>query len=331
MRRRCATASAIALAAAVACSACSDGRTPAAPGAPSPASGAPGTTSAAPTTARRTDYPVGTREETYVDTSRPTAPNKSFAGAPDRTIRVRFYFPGERGAPARDGAPYPLVVFSHGFTARPEAYQRLLEDFARAGYVVAAPAYPLSNRDAPGGPVVTDLANQPKDASFVIDRVLEAARGDGWLGGLVDAARIGAGGHSLGAFTTFGLAWNTTCNDARVKAAMAMSGGRGGCAGAYFGDDRTPLLAVHGDRDEVVPYGVGRSTYAAAPRPKFFLTIRGGRHSSDELGGTTPGQRAVTRSAIAFFDFYLRGEAGALERLRRVATVDGLTTFDAQP
>jgi fermentation-respiration switch protein FrsA (DUF1100 family) len=41
---------------------------------------------------------------------------------------------------------------------------------------------------------------------------------------------------------------------------------------------RAPLLVLHGDADEVVPYAQGRAVFAAAPEPKTFFTIRGGRH-----------------------------------------------------
>ena len=41
---------------------------------------------------------------------------------------------------------------------------------------------------------------------------------------------------------------------------------------------RAPLLVLHGDADEVVPYTQGRAVFAAAPEPKTFVTIRGGRH-----------------------------------------------------
>lgn len=41
---------------------------------------------------------------------------------------------------------------------------------------------------------------------------------------------------------------------------------------------RAPLLVLHGDADEVVPYEQGRAVFTAAPEPKTFVTIRSGRH-----------------------------------------------------
>jgi dienelactone hydrolase len=272
----------------------------------------------------RHDYPIASHEATYVDELRPTRANGDFAGAPDRTIRVRFFVPDTDA-----GAPYPLILFSHGVTGTPEAYQSLLSDLARAGYVVAAPAYPLSNGDTPGGATVSDLGNQPADASFVIDRVLADTQTGGRLQGLVDPERIGAAGHSLGGFTTMELTFNDACRDPRVKAAVMLSGGVGGCAGAHVTGSGTPFLVTHGDQDDTVPYKFGQEAFDEATSPKFMLTLIGGEHSSEELGGTTPGQRALTESVIAFFDHTLRG--APLEALHTAATHPGLTTFDAQP
>jgi len=41
---------------------------------------------------------------------------------------------------------------------------------------------------------------------------------------------------------------------------------------------QVPLLILHGDADEVIPYAQGQALFAAAPGPKTFFTIRGGRH-----------------------------------------------------
>jgi dienelactone hydrolase len=318
----CAVASALALAG------CSSSTTRANGPAPTPPTSAATTTST--TAVRPRTYEVGTRESTYVDTSRPTAKNNSYPGAPTRTIRVRFYYPAQGGAPARAGAPFPVVLFSHGHNGLPEGYAPLLGDLARAGYVVVAPAYPLSNSASPGGATVGDLGNQPKDASFVLDRVLaDAHTTKTWPPGFLDAGRIGVAGHSLGGLTTYGLVYNPCCVDRRIKAAVVLAGAGLG-ASSESTTIHTPLLAIHGDQDRTIPIATGRDSFQHANRPKFFLTIVGGSHSDEARGGTTPGQRTVTRSMIAFFDYYLRG-VGSLQALRKAATKAGLTTFDAKP
>jgi fermentation-respiration switch protein FrsA (DUF1100 family) len=46
-----------------------------------------------------------------------------------------------------------------------------------------------------------------------------------------------------------------------------------------IGKIRAPLLFLHGDRDEVIPYKLGRDLYDAAPEPKSFWTIEGAGHN----------------------------------------------------
>lgn len=41
---------------------------------------------------------------------------------------------------------------------------------------------------------------------------------------------------------------------------------------------RAPLLMLHSDADETIPYAQGRALFAAAPEPKTFFTIRGAHH-----------------------------------------------------
>lgn len=48
---------------------------------------------------------------------------------------------------------------------------------------------------------------------------------------------------------------------------------------------KTPLLVLHGDRDEVVPFAQGKRVFAAAPEPKTFFTISGAAHNDTYLVG----------------------------------------------
>jgi len=55
----------------------------------------------------------------------------------------------------------------------------------------------------------------------------------------------------------------------------------------------TPLLVLHGDRDEVVPFAQGRKLYEAAPGPKRFFAIPGAGHNDTYLVGGEAYWRAV--------------------------------------
>ena len=72
---------------------------------------------------------------------------------------------------------------------------------------------------------------------------------------------------------------------------------------------RAPLLAFHGDRDEIVPYALGQQLFAAAPEPKQFETIRGAGHNDTvEVGGAPYFERIR-----AFLDETVPADAGAPE------------------
>jgi fermentation-respiration switch protein FrsA (DUF1100 family) len=51
---------------------------------------------------------------------------------------------------------------------------------------------------------------------------------------------------------------------------------------------RVPLLFIHGDRDDIVPYEQGRRLFESAAKPKAFYTIRGATHNDTYVvGGVT--------------------------------------------
>ena len=47
---------------------------------------------------------------------------------------------------------------------------------------------------------------------------------------------------------------------------------------AKIGRLRAPLLVIHGESDEVVPFAQGRALFEAAPEPKTFVSLRDSRH-----------------------------------------------------
>ncbi|MGH2860455.1 MAG: alpha/beta hydrolase family protein [Solirubrobacteraceae bacterium] len=216
--------------------------------------------------------------------------------------------------PARSSGPFPLVVFGHGFNATPRIYARLLQAWARAGYVVAAPVFPLSNEDAPGGADEADIVNQPADMSFVITQILAAAAADhGILSGLVDWREVAVSGQSDGGATALATAYDTRYLDRRVDAAIILSGAEI-MPGDYFRSRNPPLLASQGTADVV---NLPRYTYdffRAAHTPKFLLRLLGSRH----LGPYTkeqPQLGVVERVTVAFLNRYLKRLPGSRSQL----------------
>jgi dienelactone hydrolase len=288
-----------------------------------------------------TEYAVGRFDAQFVDQSRPTDPNGTYAGSPIRTLPVLIMYPatGTPGGlskklsktsakPARRAGPFPLIVFSHGFTASGPAYgEVLLRRIAAHGYVVAAPTFPLSNRDAPGGPKLLDYVNQPADVSFVIDKMLALNRQEGPFHGLMDRKEIGAMGHSLGAITTLGVTYNSANADPRIKAAVPLSGLQLPFPGGTWTWPRVPLLLVHGDKDGTVPYAGSTKSYANAKAPKFLLTLLGAPHTP--FGA--PYLDQIVRTIDNFLDRYLRHDKHALTRLEQTGTVPGVSTLESNP
>jgi fermentation-respiration switch protein FrsA (DUF1100 family) len=74
-------------------------------------------------------------------------------------------------------------------------------------------------------------------------------------------------------------------------------------AAGTIGRVRAPVLVLHGDADEVVPYRQGRAVFDAAAEPKVFATIPGGRHNDLlEAGG-----EAYWRAWTGFLAGHLAG------------------------
>ena len=304
---------------------------------PTTAAAAPTTTSSPPVGA-----PIGFRQITFTDTTRSTSPNPPAPSTASRRLETLVFYPSNtapatdavENAPVARSGPFPLVVLAHGLSGFPAAYLTLLQSWARAGFVVAAPKFPLTNATAPGGTRIIDYNNQPGDVSFVITQLLAAnADPTSPLAGSIDPSHIAAAGHSLGAMTVLGLR-NGCCEDHRISADIVLAGMELVFGShTFFPPPAVPILFVHGTRDRLVPYASGRMAFADAPAPKFFVTLPGADHVFPYLGSPTtqPPARVVVAATIDFLDRYEKGDQGALDRLTRDATLAGVATIESSP
>lgn len=220
---------------------------------------------------------------------------------------------------------FPLVLFSHGLGGRPEDYAPLLRQWAAAGFVVAAPAFPHTSGGAADYDVL-DVINQPADASYVIGKVLalDGKRGDGLFHRLA-TDRVAAAGHSAGGITTVGLF--TLARDARLDAGIVMSGSSLG-TGTGFRGAAAPMLFVHGQRDETVSYASGKAAYDAVPWPKAMLTFPKGDHGATLLRDGGASFEVLADTTTEFLRFALYGDPAAKPRIDRSAARNDVATLD---
>ena len=277
------------------------------------------------TTVPTTTAAVPTRSEVehltldLVDSSRVT-PRANVPGHDGRDLPTEVYVPAGTG-------PFPLIAFSHGWAGHPRKFTQLFQAWAEAGYVVAAPTFPLSNDQAAGGATSDDVDNQPGDISFVIDEVLAASEdADDPLYGSVDPDHIGTAGLSLGGVTTYGVAFADCCRDDRLDAAAVFDGGAVGFDLQL--DSGLPLLIVHADEDYAVPYEAATLAYADAVAPKWLLTLHEAMHFEAFEDTPDPADEVVEAVSIAFFDRYLRDDDDAEDRLVEAVAPASLATLE---
>jgi len=301
--------------------------------------GVPDSTSAAPPPTAQPPAPRTT-------TARPSAgvsghaPTASFAVGSrqlnltrgSRPLRTLVWYPATGtagGSPKANAAAasgrFPVVLFSHGLTAKPESFASITTKWAAAGFIVAAPAYPFTNGDAGDQFNAGDIVNQPADATAVITAVLKLdTSGGDLLAGHVDTSRVAAGGHSAGGYTTVGEL-SGSARDTRLSASIVLSGGS---LGSALSGPATKLLFVHGDMDTTVPITTGRAVYNSTTWPKAFMTIIGGDHLSPVFNAGS----ASLASQVTMLDFLrwaLYGDAAAKARLAGDATIAGKTSFES--
>ena len=265
---------------------------------------------------------------TLVDPSRPTPANGTYRGAPSRTLVTVVSYPTRSGRPV--SGPLPLVIFATGFGDTATTYAPLYDHWVEAGYVVAAPNFPISQQSAPGGASLVDFDQQPADVSFVLSEMLRLNKTPGSvIFQRLDPARVGLSGKSLGAITVLSVGYSPARRDPRFMAVISLTGAPSDKS-AFTGIS-TPLLLEHGDADTTVPISGSRDAYARANPPKFFETIFGATHSSAFGGGRSPSELVVDRTTLDFFNRYVKDVTTASGQLTRDGDVAGVASLQAAP
>lgn len=223
---------------------------------------------------RRGTHEVSHQSISWVDSSRPTMASHDFKGHATRELKGRIWFPTDKV-----GAPYPLVVYSHGYMSQYKEGDYILDFLASHGYVAVSVDFPLSSGSAPGGPVIADIANQPGDITFLIDQMLARSKQpDNLLYGRVDEDRIAALGLSLGGLTTELAGFSPTLRDPRIRAAISMAGPSQFFTPEFFDADSIPFLYIGGSADAIVPYPENAAPIPQKYKNSVLVTLEAGTH-----------------------------------------------------
>lgn len=303
-------------------------------------SGAPSPTATAPAAADPSlpgPYPVGVTELTFIRQSNTTGE--------ERILKTLIWYPADESARdqpvepslggaidaavAAEGAPFPLIIFSHGSGGIPQQSTYYTGHLASHGFVVAAPPHPGNTlndcfpcREQAG--LLDSFLNRPDDVRFVLDSLLALNDdAESMFHGALDPERLGISGHSFGGLVTMQLAQE----DSPFSAALAMAPPGGSLANLTI-DVAIPTLIMGGRLDRATPAEQQEDYFDAIEGvPHFLLLFPQGGHLSfadvcvPALGGCEEGlsqERAhqlVNFYAIAFFQTYLAGEEGYEEYL----------------
>ena len=250
--------------------------------------------------------------------------------ARDKDLRVIACFPEEEGS-------YPTIVFSHGAGGSGRNVLALPRSWASHGYVVLLPthadslalrkleAVPDAGGPAPGlglrglvGSVLADAQgwqDRPLDVTFLLDHLDTLQEQVPGLKGKPDPARIGVGGHSLGAYTAQLIGGATvdlpggpkarSFADDRVRAILMLSGqgsGQQGLTEHSWDDFRKPLMSITGSLDRGAkgqgPEWRKEPFEHVPPGDKYHLLIAGAHHGSF-TGNFAGGASARLRERMA--------------------------------
>ncbi len=258
---------------------------------------------------------------TIVDRTRPSPGTVAGTALPCRILRTDVRMPRpRRGA-------LPLVVVADGADGDPSALRLLLDAWARAGYVVAAPKFPPTEKGAGGGALPASSADQAHDLSLVLtDLLARAARPTGALAGRIDPHHVGAAGMSFGGLAVYGLISNSCCRDDRITAAVLLAAVRRQFPDEHYEENRAPVLLIQGDADG--GYHNSLEAYPELKPPKWFVTLHGSHHSPPFEVPPGPMAPLVARVSTAFWNRYLRGDAAATNAIvQAVRATDGRATL----
>ena len=224
-------------------------------------------------------YPATPPADNVTATITYTAPNKF---GEEITLGAQITAVGKafaNGRPESTGGPYPLVVFSHGFSLSPIVYSTLVEHYASQGYVVLAPEHNEGFDGSLTG-FWEELIDRPVDIKRTIDYAELLTEPGQPFSGLIDLANIAVVGHSYGGYTALaagGARFDFAAYKTRCAALTADDPLNFFCAPLANELD----MAMRAGLDEV-PSGLWPSF--GDPRVKAAISLAGDAYPFDQRG-----------------------------------------------
>ena len=189
-----------------------------------------------------------------------------------KDLRVMAVYPRGKG-------PYPVIVFSHGWGGKPDAYIHLVTYWAAHGYVILAPTHADAGDIARLGTMKDETEdpaawkNRVRDVTFTADSLDTVSKLIPDLAGKMDKTWIGAGGHSYGAYVSQLIDGATvdipdgprgvSFADKRFRSALLLSPqgiGRMGLTESSWDGIHRPMMVMTGSKDR--PFGAGVSDHS---------------------------------------------------------------------
>jgi len=225
--------------------------------------------------------------------SLPAEPTPLVAFIRDGTTEVELHGKAARDAqPANSGAPYPLVLISHGYPGNRFLLSHLAENLASKGYVVASIDHTDSTyRDKAA--FGSTLVNRSLDQVFVLNEMQRLnSDADSFLNGLVNTSKAALVGYSMGAYGAV-----ITAGGGVTQAAVDLSwGAPAGTLGIHLtGSDTHKNL--YDDRIKsivaIAPWGMERGFWDAEGLSGVKIPTLFVAGSADDVSGYEGGVRAI--------------------------------------
>ena len=270
---------------------------------------------------------VGVSVMSFTDLTRTTPSRGDRETLMTRPLTVTVRYPtagmpsGEEIPDAPAFEPAPLILFAHGFDISSQRYSALLHDLAASGFVVAAPEFPMSSTVFDGDPDEYDIPEQARDLSFLIT-AMTGPNASPELAAMIAPGPVGLVGHSDGAVTVLLAGYAPRYADSRVAAVAAVSGDFDTFGGEWFTTSDPPLLAVHGEYDEINPFESSEMLVGNDPGPAMLVGVEGASHLGSVTNSET--EPAVARLIAFNFRWRLGGSVEAMKQTYATASTSPL-------